>query len=70
LEIRLLVKKGKSHENRLPKTLLLASEHAAVSKEREAARQKIAVVRVPESELLVFISEARDGFHERFGSSA
>jgi len=69
LEIRRLVKKGKSHANRLPKTLLLASEHAGDSIEREAAHQKIAVVRVPESELLVFIGEARDGFRERFGSS-
>ena len=68
LEIRRLVTKGKSHGNRLPKTLLLAREHAGVSIEREAARQKIAVVRVPESELLVFIGEARDGFRERFGS--
>jgi hypothetical protein len=69
LEIRRLVKKGKSHKNQFPKTLLLAREHAGGSIEREAARQKIAVVRVPESELLVFIGEARDGFRERFGSS-
>jgi len=69
LAIRRLVKKGKSHANQLPKTLLLASEHADVCIDREAARQKIAVVRVPESELLVFIGEARDGFRERFGSS-
>lgn len=68
LEIRRLIKTATSHENRLPKTLLLASEHAGVSIEREAAHQKIAVVRVPESELSVFIGEARDGFRERFGS--
>jgi hypothetical protein len=68
LEIRRLVKKGVSHENRLPKTLLLAREHASASIEREAARQKIAVVHVPERELLVFTGEARDGFRERFGS--
>ena len=68
LEIRRLFKKGKSHKNPLPKTLLLAREHAGGSIEREAARHKIAVVRVPEDELIVFIGEARDGFRERVGS--
>jgi hypothetical protein len=33
---------------------------------REATRQNIDVVRVPESELLAFIGEARQGFAERF----
>ena len=68
LEIRRLIKKGKSHKNQLPKTLFLAREQASGSIEREATRQKIAVVRVPETELLVFIGEAREGFRERFGS--
>jgi len=68
LDIRRLLKKGKSHKNQLPKTLLLSREQAGGSIEREAARQQIAVARVPESELLVFIGEARKGFRERFGS--
>ena len=70
LEVRRLLKKGKSHKNQLPKTLFLAREQSGQSIEREAARQKIAVVRVPESELLVFIGEARAGFRERFGGGA
>ena len=68
LEIRRLFKKGKSHKNQLPKTLLLAREQAGGSIEREAERQKIMVVRVPENELFVFIGEARVGFRKRFGS--
>jgi hypothetical protein len=32
----------------------------------EATQQSIEVVRVPESELLIFIGEAREGFAERF----
>ena len=67
-EIRRLIKKGKSHKNQLPKTLLSAREHAGGSLEREAARHKIAVVRVPQDELVVFIGEACAGFRERFGS--
>ena len=70
LEIRRLLKKGKSHKNQLPKTLFLAREQLGASIEREAVRQKITVVRVPESELLVFIAEAREAFRERFGASA
>ena len=70
LEIRRLLKKGKSHKNQLPKTLFLAREQLGASIEREAVRQKITVVRVPESELLVFIAEAREAFRERFGARA
>ena len=70
LEIRRLLKKGKSHKNQLPKTLFLAREQLGASIEREAVRHKITVVRVPESELLVFIAEAREAFRERFGASA
>ena len=70
LEIRRLLKKGKSHKNQLPKTLFLAREQLGASIEREAVRQKITVVRVPKSELLVFIAEAREAFRERFGASA
>ena len=70
LEIRRLLKNGKSHKNQLPKTLFLAREQLGASIEREAVRHKITVVRVPESELLVFIAEAREAFRERFGASA
>ena len=68
LEVRRLLKKGKSHKNQLPRTLFVPREQAGKSIEREAARQKIEIVRVPESELLIFIGEAREGFRERFGA--
>jgi hypothetical protein len=62
LVVRRLLKKAKSHKNQLPKTLFIAREDSAVSIEHEAQRQKIQVVRVPQSELLVFTGEAREGF--------
>ena len=68
MEVRRLIKKGKNQKNQLPKTLFLAREQAGMSIEREAVSQKIEVIRVPESELLVFIGEARKGFRGRFGA--
>jgi len=70
LDARRLLKKGQIHKKQLPKTLFLARERAWDAMAREAERQQIAVVRVPESELLVFIGEAQEGFRERFGSGA
>ena len=67
LEMRRLFEHGKRHQRQWPKTLYLAREHAGASIEREAARLKISVVRVPQDELWVFIGEAREGFRERFG---
>ena len=67
LEVRRLLKKGQSHKQQLPQTLFVAREHPSESLAREAKRQKISVVPVPESELLAFIGEARAGFRERFG---
>ena len=66
LECRLLLKSGEKHKQQLPKTLLIAHEAVADELSREAAEQDIAVVRVPESQLLIFIAEAREGFAERF----
>jgi hypothetical protein len=66
---RRLLKKGQSHKQQLPGTLFIASEQTADALADEATRQKIAVTRVPENELRVFIGEARDGFRERFGGA-
>lgn len=63
-EIRRLLNKAKRHKQQLPKTLFVPREDVADHLTREAARQNIDVVRVPESELLVFIGEARQGFAE------
>jgi hypothetical protein len=65
-QFRRLLKNSQSHKQQLPKTLFIAREHAANLMTREAMRLNIAVVRVPEIELVVFIGEARQGFAERF----
>lgn len=70
IEARRLLKKGRSHKQQLPRTLLIASEQTADALAEEATRQEITVTRVPENELLVFIGEARAGFKERFGGEA
>ena len=70
LEVRRLIKKAKNHKNRLPTTLVLAREVAGDKMAKEAERQKIDVVRVPEGELLGFIGEARHGFRQRLGTGA
>jgi phosphoribosylanthranilate isomerase len=67
-EVRRLIKEAKAHKNQLPKSFLVAREHAQTSIEREAARLKIEIVRVPEIELRVFIAEAQEGFREHFGA--
>jgi hypothetical protein len=63
-----LLKTGRSHKQQLPKTLIIPKEQAADALCREAERQKITVVRVPEKELLIFTREARDSFKERVGT--
>ncbi len=65
-QFRRLLENAQSHKQQLPKTLLIAREDVADLMTGEATRQNIKVVRVPESELLIFIGEARQGFAERF----
>jgi hypothetical protein len=65
-QLRRLFKTAQRHKQQLPKTLLVPREDVADLMTREAAHQNIDVVRVPESELLIFIGEARQGFAERF----
>ena len=66
IEVRRMLKKAQSHKQQLPQTLFVAHGQPSDSIAREAKRQGISVVQVPESELLIFIGEARDGFRERF----
>lgn len=67
LESRRLLKQGKAHKKRWPKTLFVPSEQPATFMAAEAERQGIAVVRISEDQLLPFIGEAKQGFRERFG---
>ena len=65
-QFRRLLTNARRHKGRLPKTLFIAHEDAADLMTREATLQNIDVVRVAESELLIFIGEARRSFAERF----
>jgi hypothetical protein len=62
-----LLKHAESHKEQLPRTLFIAREDTSDLVTREATRLNIDVIMVPESELLIFIEEARQGFAERFG---
>ncbi len=66
-EARQLLKKGRAHKQELPKTLFIPSEQPAYNLTLEAERQKVAVIRVSEDHLLLFIGEAREAFKDRFG---
>ena len=64
LESKRLLETGQSHKQQYPKTIYIPTNQAASILSTEAELQGITVVRVPESQLLVFISEARQGFQE------
>ncbi len=69
LEFRRLLKQGENHKQQLPKSLLITCEQARHSIAQVAKQQGIQLIEVLESELDVFIGEARDGFREQFGRS-
>lgn len=66
MEVRRLLQVAKKHKKALPATLFVPTGQFQTALPAEAKRQGIAVVRVDESELLVFIGEAQQGFKERF----
>jgi hypothetical protein len=70
MEVKRLIKSGKSHKHQLPKTLYIPDNQAAGVLCAEAERNGIAVVRVPEDQILVFISEAREGLKEHIGGGS
>jgi hypothetical protein len=63
---RRLLNDAKRHKQQLPRTLFVPREDLADRVALDATHQRIEVVRVPESELLIFIAEAREAFAERF----
>ncbi len=67
LEAKRLLKEAHDHKRRWPKTLLLPKDLVAQSVASEAERLGIETVQVAEHELLPIISEAQEGFRERFG---
>ncbi len=64
LESKRLLKGGHSHKQQFPKKLFIPTNQAADLLSTEAKRNKIHVDNVPEDQLLVFISEAREGFKQ------
>jgi hypothetical protein len=70
VQFRRMLKNAWGHKQQLPKTLFVAREDVADLLSREATRQKIEVVRVPENELVIFTGEARQAFAERFEESS
>jgi len=65
--VRRLLREANVHKNQLPETLFIPSGQFDTIFPAEAKRLGIAVVRVPEDRLLVFIGEAREAFEEHFG---
>ena len=64
LDARRLLKEGWKHKKQLPATLFVPRGQFETALPAEAKRQGISVVSVLESELLVFIGEARHGFRQ------
>jgi hypothetical protein len=65
-QFRRLLKDAKRHKQQLPRTLFVPREDVADRVVLEATQHGIEAVRVPESELLAFIREAREGFADHF----
>jgi hypothetical protein len=61
-----MLQHAQRQKQQLPKTLFVAREDVADLVTRVAAERNIDVVRVPEHQLLVFTSEAREAFAQRF----
>ena len=66
VEFHRLLKSARRHTKQLPKTLFVPLGDQVELAPREVAQHDIDVVRVSESDLLVFIEEARQGFSEQF----
>lgn len=70
LELRRSLKEAHAHSQQWPKTLFIPVGDSAKNLVAEAKVIGIPVVHVSEDQLLVFISDARQGFRERFGDGA
>lgn len=70
LDARRFLEKGQSQSKQWPERLLLPSAMLASHLSDEAELQGISVERVAESDLEVFIGEARESFKENFGGGS
>ncbi|MBX9894372.1 MAG: hypothetical protein K2Y09_04230 [Nitrosomonas sp.] len=69
MEAKRLLNSGKARKQQLPKTLYVPENLIADVLCTEAERNGIAVIRVPEEQLLVFIDEVREGFKAHIGGN-
>jgi hypothetical protein len=70
IAVRTFLKEAKAHKRQLPKKLFIPDGQFNSILPAEAKRHGIAIVRVPEEQLLVFIREARESFKEHFGGGS
>jgi DNA-directed RNA polymerase subunit H (RpoH/RPB5) len=61
-----LLSNARCHKQQLPKTLYIPLEDVAEVIAQEAGEKHIQVMRVSETELAIFLGEARQAFAERF----
>ena len=62
-----LIEAGRAQANVLPRILLLSSEFGSAQFTKLAKSSGMKAERVPDKELVAFISEAREGFREHLG---
>ena len=70
MEAKRFLKKGQSHKKQLPMKIFIPDTLLAGQFATEAQRLKIGIQRIPETELNVFIGEARESFKQRFGGGS
>jgi len=66
LVVRRMLRKSHAHKQEFPQKLFIPSQLSTDNLVLEAQLRNIAVTRVPEEQLLLFIGEAREGFKARF----
>lgn len=66
LDVKRLLKMGWDHGKQYPAKLFVPTGQFPAILPAEAKRKDISVVPVLESELLIFVGEAKQGFRERF----
>ena len=68
LDSKRLLREGKSHKRRWPRTLFVPTEQPAQFLVAEAKGLNIEVVLIAEEQLLPIIGEAQEDFRHRFGN--
>lgn len=67
MEVKRLIKAGQSHKQQLPKALYIPTTLIVDNLSVEAERKGIAIVRIQEEQLQLFVGDAREGFKSHIG---